>query len=55
MVDLNELFEEKRIVEGFHDVFGKLFHELGFDRHLAKKPTEVLRDILLAQVQCSAL
>ncbi|MEI6243006.1 MAG: IS1634 family transposase [Chlamydiota bacterium] len=50
MINLNELFEEKRVVEGFHDIFGKLFHELGFDLHLPKKTTEVLRDILLARI-----
>lgn len=49
-VDLAALREKKRVVEGFHDVFGKLFMELGFHRVLSKKPTEVLLHVLMARL-----
>jgi transposase len=49
-VDLTKVRERKRLVEGFHDIFGKLFIELGFHRFLSKKPTEVLLDVLMARI-----
>jgi len=33
-VDLKQLREESRVVVGIHEIFGKLFDELGFDRVL---------------------
>lgn len=50
VVDLNDLSEQKRIVEGFHDVFGYLFNSLGFNSILAKKKSEVLRELVLARI-----
>lgn len=50
MVDLTNLFEQRRIVEGFHDIFGQLFRELGFNHILSKKQSEVLRDVLFARI-----
>lgn len=50
MVDLTNLFEQRRVVEGFHDIFGQLFRELGFNQILPKKQSEVLRDVLLARI-----
>ena len=49
-VDLATLKEKNRIVEGFHDTFGKLFQELGFHQILPKTPTKVLRDVVLARI-----
>lgn len=49
-VDLQNLREQQRIVEGFHEVFGKLFIELGFHSFLGKKHSEVLQDVLIARV-----
>jgi transposase len=49
-VDLADLKEEKRCVEGFHDIFGKLFKELGFHQFLSKRPTKTLLDIIIARI-----
>lgn len=53
-VDLKNLREKQRIVEGFHDVFGKLFSELGFQTFLGKKHADVLQDVLLARIASPA-
>src|SRR5271170_2212625 len=50
MVDLTNLFEQRRVVEGFHDIFGQIFRELGFNQILPQKQSEVLRDVLLARI-----
>jgi len=50
LVDLEELSEEKRIIDGFHDVFGSLFNTLGFDKILPKKRSEVLKELVLARI-----
>ena len=49
-VDLNNLSEEKRIVEGFHDIFGGLFQQLGFHQILTRKKSEVLKELVLARI-----
>lgn len=49
-VDLAKVRERKRLVEGFHEIFGKLFTELGLHRFLSKKPTEVLLDVIMARI-----
>lgn len=50
VVNLDNLFEQQRVVEGFHDIFGQLFRELGFNQLLPKKQSEVLRDVLFARI-----
>nr|NGX61352.1 hypothetical protein [Chlamydiota bacterium] len=45
-VDLTDIKEEKRLTEGFHDIFGKLFTELGFHKFVSKRPTKTLLDVL---------
>lgn len=50
VVDLNDLSEQKRVVEGFHDVFGSLFNSLGFNSILPKKKSEVLKELVLARI-----
>ena len=49
-VDLNNLTEEKRVVEGFHDIFGDLFQQLGFHQILTRKKSEVLKELVLARI-----
>jgi transposase len=53
-VDLGKLREKQRLVEGFHDVFGKLFRQFGFHHLLSKKQNEVLEDVLLARIAMPA-
>jgi transposase len=53
-VDLRKLREKQRLVEGFHDVFGKLFRQFGFHHLLSKKQNEILKDILLARIAMPA-
>lgn len=53
-VDLQQLREQQRLVEGFHDVFGKVFCQFGFHSLLSKKQNEVLRDILFARIATPA-
>lgn len=49
-VDLNDLSEETRAVEGFHDIFGSLFNTLGFNNILTKKKSQVLKELILARI-----
>ena len=53
-VDLDNLTEEKRVVEGFHDIFGSLFHTLGFHQILPKKKSQVLKELVLARIASPA-
>lgn len=50
LVDLNDLSEDKRVVEGFHDIFGTLFNSCGFHQILAKKKSQVLKELVLARI-----
>ena len=50
MVPVESLREEQRVVDGFHDVFGTLFNQLGFNAILKGKQKEVLRDVVLARI-----
>ena len=52
LIDINNLKEEKRVVDGFHDIFGTLFTELGFHQILSGTQREVLRDVVLARIAC---
>ena len=52
LIDINNLKEEKRVVDGFHDIFGTLFNELGFHQILNGAQREVLRDVVLARIAC---
>jgi transposase len=54
-VDLKELVEEQRVVIGIHEIFGKLYHELGFSstftnpaRH--KLASNLLEHIVMARI-----
>ena len=54
-VNLKDIEEEDRVVSGIHDVYGKLFDELGYDR-VIKNPArnvsanKVFKDIVLARI-----
>jgi transposase len=50
IVDLLDLSEQQRRVEGFHEVFGKLFNSCGFHQILSKKKSEVLKELVLARI-----
>lgn len=50
-VSLAELVEEKRIVEGFHDVAGHVYDTLGYNLLLkSKKDQNLLKDIVLMRM-----
>lgn len=53
-VDLKKIKEEQRIVLGFHEVFGKISKEIGFDKLLTSRHGEsankILRDIVIARI-----
>jgi len=52
-VDLKRLREEDRVVVGIHDIYGRVYDELGFGNVLssrAKRSAKVLRDIVLARI-----
>jgi len=53
-VDLSTLTEKKRLIEGFHDIFGRLFRELGFHEFLAKRPSKTLLDTIIARIASPA-
>jgi transposase len=54
-VDLKDLVEEDRVISGIHDIYGKLFDEIGFDR-VIKSPkrnastVQYFKDIVLARI-----
>jgi transposase len=50
IVDLDDLSEQRRVVEGFQDIFGYLFQSLGFNNVLTKKKNEVLKELVLARI-----
>ena len=54
-VDVRNLEEEQRVVSGIHDVYGKLFHELGYDRVIKnparyKASVKMFENIVLARI-----
>lgn len=54
-VDLKKLREERRVVVGFHDIYGQVYHELGFDYCLKNPARKVaasrdLRHIVMARI-----
>lgn len=53
-VDLKDLREEQRVIEGVHEAAGALYDELGFDRVLGKASrdkgaSQILKDVVLAR------
>lgn len=54
-VNLLDIKEEKRVIKGIHDVYGKLYDELGFNGIIGnparnKRSIEALKEIVLARV-----
>ena len=52
IVDLKKLEEEQRSVVGIHEIYGKIYQELGFDSILKKSSTnsEILKHIVMARI-----
>jgi transposase len=54
-VDIRNLKEEKRIINGIQDVYGSLFAELGFNKVIKnpvrnKSSVEILKEVVLARI-----
>lgn len=54
-VNLLDIKEERRVIKGIHDVYGKLYDELGFNGLIGnwarnKRTVEALKEIVLARV-----
>ena len=54
-VNLLDIKEERRVIRGIHDVYGKLYDELGFNRIITnparnKRSQEALKEIVLARI-----
>jgi len=54
-VNLLDVKEERRVIKGIHDVYGKLYNELGFNGLISnparnKRSIEALKEIVLARV-----
>ncbi len=54
-VNLSKLKEEQRVVVGIHDIFGKMYKELGFNQVLkpsrhGHSASEILRHIVMARI-----
>ena len=54
-INLLDILEEDRVIKGIHDIYGKLYDELGFDKILANPARNVasnraLKEIVLARV-----
>ena len=50
LLNIKAVKEEKRVVDGIHDIFGTLFNQLGFHHILKGSLQEVLRDVVLARI-----
>lgn len=50
LIAIESMREERRVVDGFHEVFGTLFNQLGFNSILKGKHKDVLRDVILARI-----
>ncbi|MGA8833390.1 MAG: IS1634 family transposase [Desulfomonilaceae bacterium] len=54
-VDIRNLDEEQRVISGIHDVYGKLFHDMGYDRVIKnparnKAGVRMFENIVLARI-----
>ena len=55
IVNVKNLTEEQRMVSGIHDVYGKLFYDLGYSKVIArpsrnKATVDIFKNIVLARV-----
>lgn len=54
-VNIKNLKEEQRLIYGIHEIYGKLYQEIGFDKIINnparnKKTNEILKNIVLARI-----
>lgn len=49
-VDLKKLKEEQRVTVGFHEIYGKIYRQLGFDELLKSNAKTVLENIIMARI-----
>lgn len=49
-VALNEVVEQKRIIEGIHEIAGDLYDKLGFDRILSRGSSHTLKEMVLMRL-----
>lgn len=53
MVDLRQVRETSRVTTGFHEVYGQIYDQLGFDATLGRRyqaSSRVLRDLVMARL-----
>ena len=54
-VDLKKLREQSRVIVGIHEIFGKLYSDLGFDKAIGNpsrrvKSARILKHIVMARI-----
>jgi len=49
-VRLDEVVEEKRLIEGVHEIVGQLYDDLGFNQILARGSKNTLKEVVLARL-----
>ena len=49
-VHLDEVVEEKRLIEGVHEIAGQLYDDLGFNQILSRGSKNTLKDVVLARL-----
>lgn len=54
-VNLKDLFEEQRLISGFHEIYGTLYDNMGYKKVIAnpskaKISSRILRDIVIARI-----
>jgi transposase len=49
-VNLEDVVEEKRLIEGIHEIAGQLYDDLGFDHILARGSRNTLKDMVLMRL-----
>lgn len=49
-INLGNVKEQARYVEGFHEIFGKLFRKIGLHEVLSDNYTDILLDVILARI-----
>jgi len=54
-VNLKDLFEEQRLISGFHEIYGTLYDNMGYTKVIAnpskaKISSRILRDIVIARI-----
>ena len=52
LVNLHNMREEKRVTTGFHDIYGNLFDQVGYNKILksSKVSSKIFKDIVMARL-----